>query len=624
MFRASSGIAQFATPFYDPSWGGEKIPLAREQRRLAAIVAADVVGYSRLMGRDESGTLARLREHRKQRFEPTLARHGGRLVKLTGDGALAEFPSAVDALSAAIEFQQAMADVNAGQPEDMAIVFRIGLHLGDLIVDGDDLYGDGVNVAARLEAEAPPGGIIVSRAVREAVQGRLEATLHALGELALKNIDRPIRAFRVEWSEADWRGQATPAVKLPEPVALTAPALTLPDKPSIAVLPFQNMSGDPEQDYFADGIVEDIITALSQIKSLFVIARNSSFSYKGKSPDIRQVGRELGVRYVLEGSVRKVGSRVRITGQLIEAENSAHIWADRYDRELDNIFSMQDDITRNIVGAIDPGIMMAEAQRVQRKDPGRLDAWDCTVRAHWHIRRFTSADSALAIELLEQAREHDPGNAAALGHLAMAHHYQAVFGWSASPPASHAAMGEAARSAVLVDNQDAFAHTALAIFELFSCHHDEAVRRLERAIALNSNLAFARGYLGVALAFTGEDAAAFRHLDEAIRYSPRDPLLCVWHVGKAWASLAAGRFPEAIEHVRNGIENNPEFVDLYGVMAAAHGHLGEATPAAAALEQYQKRIPGLIRNDPRLERPFKRPEDRERFMGGLVKAGLAG
>ena len=279
--------------------------MAREQRKLAAILAADVVGYSRLMGRDESGTLARLREHRKQRFEPTLARHGGRLVKLTGDGVLAEFPSAVDALSAAIEFQQTMAEANEHQSEDTAIVFRIGLHLGGLIVDGDDLYGDGVNIAARLEAEAPPGGIIVSRAVREAVQGRLKAELHPLGELVLKNIDRPVRAFRVTWAQTEWRSETFASVEFSAPAAPLSPVLALPDKPSIAVLPFQNMSGDPEQEYFVDGMVEEIITALSRIRWLFVMARNSSFTYKGKAVDVKQVGRELGVRYVLEGSVRK-------------------------------------------------------------------------------------------------------------------------------------------------------------------------------------------------------------------------------------------------------------------------------------------------------------------------------
>ena len=282
------------------------MPLAREQRKLAAIIAADVVGYSRLMGRDESGTLARLRKNRSEHLDPVLAKYGGRLVKLTGDGALVEFASAVDALSAAIEFQQAMAEANSDQPADTALVFRMGLHLGDLIVDGDDLYGDGVNVAARLEGEAPAGGILISRNVRDAVAGRVKATFEDLGGLSLKNIERPVRAFRVHWEASDWRTQAAPEVPVAPAVTSQPPTpLPLPDKPSIAVLPFQNMSGDPEQEYFVDGMVEDIITGLSRFKSLFVIARNSSFTYKGKSPDIRQVGRDLGVRYVLEGSVRK-------------------------------------------------------------------------------------------------------------------------------------------------------------------------------------------------------------------------------------------------------------------------------------------------------------------------------
>src|SRR5262245_46367481 len=316
------------------------MPLAREQRKLAAIVAADVVGYSRLMGRDEGGTLARLRKNRSEHLDPVLTKYGGRLVKLTGDGALVEFASAVDALSATIEFQQAMAEANADQPANTALVFRMGLHLGDLIVDGDDLYGDGVNVAARLEGEAPAGGILISRNIRDAVAGRVKAMFEDLGGLSLKNIERPVRAFKVHWKAFDWSTQAAPEVPLaPAATLQSSPTmLPLPDKPSIAVLPFQNMSGDPEQEYFADGVVEEIIMALSRFKSLFVIARNSSFAYKGKSPDVRQVGRELGVRYVLEGSVRKAGNRLRITAQLIDAASRAHIWADRFEGALEDVF----------------------------------------------------------------------------------------------------------------------------------------------------------------------------------------------------------------------------------------------------------------------------------------------
>ena len=348
--------------------------MAGDLRRLAAIVAADVVGYSRLMGRDESGTVARLREHRRQRLEPVLARHGGRLVKLTGDGALIEFPSAVGALGAAIEFQQAMADTNKDQPEDARIVFRIGMDLGDLIVDGDDLYGDGVNVAARLEAEAPPGGIVISRTIHEAVAGQLKASFEDLGNLALKNIERPVQAFVVKWNEADWKVKAFSDAAAP---VIVSPSLTvdipleLPDKPSIAVLPFQNMSGDPEQEYFVDGLVEEIITALSSFKSLFVIARNSSFSYKGKSPDIRQVGRELGVRYVLEGSIRKSANRVRLAAQLIDTQTGNHIWAERYDRVLEDVFAVQEDVTQAIVAVIAPQIELGGAIQGHPTTPGQ-------------------------------------------------------------------------------------------------------------------------------------------------------------------------------------------------------------------------------------------------------------
>src|SRR4051794_15840895 len=356
----------------------------RVVRRLAAILAADVVGYSRLMGRDEAGTLARLRRNRSEHLDPVLAKYGGRLVKLTGDGALVEFPSAVDALSAAIEFQQAMAEANGDQPADTALVFRMGLHLGDLIVDGEDLYGDGVNVAARLEGEAPTGGILISRNVRDAVVGRVKATLEDLGALLLKNIERPVRAFRVHWEALDWRTQAAPeAAVAPAMTLQSSPtALPLPDKPSIAVLPFENMSGDPEQEYFADGMVEEIITALSRIRWLFVIARNSSFTYKGQAVDIKRVGRELGVRYVLEGSVRKGGDRVRITAQLIEAETGAHLWADRFDGALEDVFDLQDRMASSVSGVIEPALQAAETVRSAGRPTADLTAYDLYLRAY--------------------------------------------------------------------------------------------------------------------------------------------------------------------------------------------------------------------------------------------------
>src|SRR5262245_51593523 len=403
------------------------MPLAREQRKLAAIVAADVVGYSRLMGRDESGTLARLRKNRTEHLDPVLKKYGGRLVKLTGDGALVEFASAVDALSAAIEFQQAMADANRDHSADTALVFRMGLHLGDLIVDGDDLYGDGVNVAARLEGEAPAGGILISRNVRDAVAGRVKATFEDLGGLSLKNIERPVRAFSVKWEPSDWQQPVASDVTVASASAPQA-SLPLPDKPSIAVLAFQNMSRDPEQEYFADGIVEDIITALSRFKSLFVIARNSSFAYKGKSPDMRQVGRELGVRYVLEGSVRKAANRLRITAQLIDATSGTHTWADRFEGTVEDVFALQDEVTVKVVAAIAPRVERAEIERARRRPSGNTDAYDCYLRGRSCLSPV-SADSVMeAMRLFAQASALDPDYAMPYAMMVWCHSNRVTWG----------------------------------------------------------------------------------------------------------------------------------------------------------------------------------------------------
>jgi adenylate cyclase len=342
----------------------------RIERRLAAILAADVAGYSRLMGADEEGTLARLNAHRREFLEPTIAEHRGRIVKRTGDGILLEFGSAVDAARCAIETQRGMAQRNADVPADRRIEIRIGIHVGDIIIEEGDIFGDGVNIAARLEGIAEPGGISISEDAWRQVQGKVAANFVDIGEQSLKNIGRSVRVYRLDPAPKD---VGTPEAR--------RPILALPDKPSIAVLPFQNMSGDPEQEYFVDGMVEDIITGLSRFKWLFVIARNSTFTYKGRPVDINQVGRELGVRYVLEGSVRKAGGRVRITTQLVEAETRTHIWGERYDRAIDDIFAVQDDITISTVAAIEPSLRQAEIERAKRKRPENLDAYDLVLRA---------------------------------------------------------------------------------------------------------------------------------------------------------------------------------------------------------------------------------------------------
>ena len=587
----------------------------RVERRLAAILAGDVAGYSRLMGIDEEGTLAALKRHRRELVDPKIKEHRGRIVKLTGDGILVEFASVVDAVRCAVDIQRGMVERNAAVPPERRIEFRIGLNVGDIIIDEHDIYGDGVNVAARLEALAEPGGICVSRVVRDQVRDKLDFSFADMGEQQVKNIARPLRTHRILLGEKD--------VEPTDVTAAMAPSVRLvAQKPSIAVLPYANMSGDPEQEYFSEGITEDIITNLSRNRAFFVISRSTSFTYKGPAVDIGKVARELGVRYVVEGSIRRAGNRVRITAQLIDAETGHHLWADRYDRELADVFAVQDEIAQRIAGAIAPGIISAEIRHAQRKSPSQLDAWDRIMRAHWHIRRFTQNDLAEARRLLDEALALDPTNSVAYSDLALARHFEGVFGWGDGPAASHAAFAEAGRKAVTLDDGGATAHTALAVFELFSGRHEEARRRLQRALDIDPNLAMGHGYLGVTNAFAGDLQAAVQHVDEAIRLSPRDPLLIIFPLAKGWAALNAERYEEAVEYATQAAEANPEFPDIYAVLASANGHLGSAGAARAALDQLLKRMSGLTASDPRLDRPFARAADRERFLEGLRKAGM--
>ena len=378
----------------------------RVERRLAAILAGDVAGYSRMMGADEEGTLLRLNTHRREFLEPKIAEHRGRIVKRTGDGVLIEFASVVDATRCAVEIQRGMVERNASVPEDKRIELRIGIHIGDVIIEDGDIFGDGVNIAARLESSAEPGGICISDDVYRQVYGKLDASFQDAGEHELKNIARPVRIYQLQ----------------PPGHEMKAPALALPNKPSIAVLPFQNMSGDAEQDYFCDGMVDDIITGLSRIKWLFVIARNTTFTYKGKSVDVKQIGRELGVRYVLEGSVRKAGVRVRISGQLIDATTGAHVWAERYDRKFEDIFALQDDLTLSVVGAIEPTLRLAEVERVKRKRSDSLDAYDLVLQAQPNVYTRMPSPSMQALPLLERALKLDPSYALAHAYAAECHH----------------------------------------------------------------------------------------------------------------------------------------------------------------------------------------------------------
>jgi adenylate cyclase len=444
-------------------------------RRLAAILAADVAGYSRLMGADEEGTLERLKALRRELVDPKIAEHRGRIVKTTGDGLLVEFASVVDAVRCAVEVQQAMPERNTGVAADSRVELRIGINLGDVIVEGADLYGDGVNIAARIEALADAGGVFVSNTVHDHVRDRLPFVFEDLGEQQVKNIARPVRIYRVR----------DPIAAGKSPAAPTPPMLPLPDKPSLAVLPFKNMSGDPEQEYFADGIAEDIITLLSRSRGLFVIARNSTFTYKTRAIDVKQVGRELGVRYVLEGSVRKAGNRARVTAQLIETATGGHLWADRYDRDLTDIFAVQDEITTRVSTVILPTVERSERERAARKLPESLDAWECYHRGLWHFSKIEPGENTRAISFLERAIELDPGFAVAHSALSFVLSAQPIFSPQSKRQSLFPRVVEHARRAIALDPTDALARCSLSNTLFFTGRHNEAMAEADLAVGLD-------------------------------------------------------------------------------------------------------------------------------------------
>jgi len=578
-------IAKPLGGFYDPVQQIRETALARDQRRLAAILAADVVGYSRLMGREESGTVGRLRTIRKQHLVPVLARRGGRIVKLTGDGVLVEFSSAVEALTAAIEFQQTILDESRGQAEDQVILFRMGLHLGDLIVEEDDLFGDGVNVAARLEAEAPPGGILISRTVHEAVAGRMKASFEDLGGLLLKNIERPVQTFSVQWQAADWR-DAHEAVVTAAPAAAPAAPLALPDKPSIAVLPFDNMSADPEQEHFADGVVESITAALSRIRAFFVIARNSAFAYKGRPTNVREIGRELGVAYVLEGSVQRVGARVRITAQLIETAGGVHLWADRYDGSLDDIFDLQDRITEAVAGALQPSIRLAEIERSRRKRPQELGAYDYAMRAMQHAWLLEEDAAARALELLGKALEIDPDYPLALALTAWCWAQRSVYNWADDTAAAKAEALKLADRAASQSTDDPLILAVLGTVHTFARNYGVARVMLERAVALDPNAAWALSRLGWLDVYADRPDEAKIHFEKALRLSPLDPINFNNLVGLASARAVAGDDAGAADLFIRALQERPNAAWIHRNLAAAlygAGRLNEARESIAKL-----------------------------------------
>ena len=511
-----------------------------ENRKLAAILAADVVGYSRLASADEDRTLARLRALRSDLIDPTIAVHNGRVIKRTGDGALVEFRSVVDAVRCAIEVQNGMVERNAGVPQDRRIEFRIGIHLGDVVEESDgDLMGDGVNIASRLEGVAAPGAICLSEDAYRQVKARLDLSVSDLGNTQLKNIAEPIRVYSLQVGTA---AQAKAAATSEAPAAL--PSTASPPKLSIAVLPFANMSGDAEQEYFADGISEDIITALSKLSQLFVIARNSSFTFKGRNVNVQEVGRSLGVRYVLEGSVRKSGNRVRITAQLIDATTGGHLWAERFDRDLTDIFAVQDDVTQHIVGALALNLTEGDQQRLATEQTDNLEAYDCFLRGREQLWRFTREQNIQARELLQRAIELDPKFAPAYAFLAVAHGLDYVNQWSTSPSTSMEQAEEFATRAVALDDRYPYAHWALGIINLHLRRHDMAIREAERTISLAPNLADGHESLGNALHYSGRSEEALACFDRAMALNPYYPDIFLHFQAQAMFQL--GRYEEAV------------------------------------------------------------------------------
>ncbi len=550
----------------------------RVERRLAAVLATDVAGYSRLMGADEEGTLARLKAVRKGIVDPAIASHRGRVVKTTGDGMLVGFASAVDAVRNAVEVQRSMAEQNAAVPQNQRIEFRIGIHVGDIIFDDNDIFGDGVNIAARLEGIAEPGGVCISDDAYRQVRGKVEIACDDIGPQPLKNIAEPMRAWRVRLT-----GQTPSAVQSGSAVSQSQ-ALPLPDKPSIAVLPFENMSGDVEQEYFADGMVEDIITGLSRSKSLFVIARHSSFTYKGKAVDIKQVGRELGVRYVLEGSVRKAGNRVRITGQLVDAETGNHIWADRYDSTLEDIFDLQDRVTMSVIGAIAPQLERAEIARAQRKPTENLQAYDYYLRALAIFYRFSTLEANMeAFKLAQTASNLDPDFAAPFALAADSLVQRWGFGWSSGGPEEVTEASRLARRALELDKDDpTVLATAGFVLGIFMGEVEEGAALLARAISLNPNLALARTWNGYVQLFLGDEDAAIEQFQIGLRLSPLDPRIFTAQSGMAAAHFLAGRYEDGCLWAKIAVQQNPDYVGARRTLMACHAMAGRVEEARQA------------------------------------------
>ena len=579
----------------------------RVQRRLAAILAADVAGYSRLMGADEVGTLTALKAHRRELIDPAIAAHGGRIVKTTGDGALVEFASVVDAVTCAVEIQRAMTERNAGVAEERRIAFRIGINVGDIIIDGDDIYGDGVNVAARLEALADPGGICIGRAARDQVRDRLDIALEDLGEQSVKNIARAVRVFRV-------RVEAPAASTL----AMTSPDST--ERSSIAVLPFANMSGDPEQEYFSDGITEDIITDLSKVSALFVIARNSSFTYKGRAVKVPDVCRELGVAHVLEGSVRKAGNRVRVTAQLIDGTTGGHIWAERYDRDLADVFAVQDELTHEIVGALKIHLTEGERNRLSARTTISPEAYDLFLRGRELVWLHTRTEGLRGQALLRQAIALAPDFAKAHAILAFAHCHEFGNGWSDDPDESLRLARTLAEKAVSLAPDDAECHWAIGVVLFWRREHDRSLKEGARCIELEPSSTLGHAHQGLALVYAGRPTEALEVFAKMRRLDPHFPDIYLHFIAQAHFNLE--HYHDAEANLRQRNERNPNSEMSRVLLASTLGHLGRVEEARAEWREALRINPSYSLEQRRKSLPFKNPVDFERLVAGLSAAQL--
>jgi adenylate cyclase len=585
----------------------------RVQRRLSAILAADVVGYSRLMGADEEGTLLRLKALRRDVLDPKVADYRGRVVKLMGDGALVEFASAVDAVRCAVEMQQAAAAAQDATPEDRRIMLRIGVNLGDIIVEGDDIYGDGVNIAARLEALAEPGEIYVSGAVFDQIKNKFDAGFMDIGTRLVKNIAEPVRVYRLDLRAGS--GETSGAT------AFAAEADAIFRRPAVAVLPFANLGADPEQQYFADGLTEDIITALTLWRSFPVIASNSSFTYKGRAVKVQQVAEELGARYVVEGTVRKGGNRMRVTAQLIDSKTGHHLWAERYDRELRELFAVQDELTEAIVSIVAPEIEHAEQRRAVAIRPSSLDAWEYVQRGAAWLNEFSKDSTLRAREMFERAVDLEPNYSQGHSGLAWTYMRDIAIGVSKDRNASLSKLLESAGRAVASDSADSLAHTAMSLGYIWANQLALATEEAEMAVRLNPTDARALVCLGHAQAMCGNVAEGIRNTERGLQLNPRDPRNHIYVNHVALAYLIAGQYDSAVVWAMKAISRNARIAEYHFVLACSLGHLGRSAEARRAFEACRQIDPNFVREWTGI-RPYLSPIDVARTFDGLRKAGL--